>query len=221
MFDINDYVQKLISQCKAAFGERLLYVGYMGSYLRGEANENSDIDVMVVIDNITISDMNTYRDIIKGLGNYDKSCGFICGKDEMKGWSPLEVCQLINTTKDVYGKLEPLLSPFTREDEINYVKFCLGNLYHELCHRFVHSSREKNIEKFCGTCKFFFFLIQNLHYLETGNFILKKADLKNAVSDVDRRVLEFAALPDSFDFDAALEELFVWCQNAFKRLGEL
>ena len=178
MFDINDYVQKLISQCKAAFGERLLYVGYMGSYLRGEANENSDIDVMVVIDNITISDMNTYRDIIKGLGNYDKSCGFICGKDEMKGWSPLEVCQLINTTKDVYGKLEPLLSPFTREDEINYVKFCLGNLYHELCHRFVHSSREKNIEKFRGTCKFFFFLIQNLHYLETGNFILKKADLK-------------------------------------------
>ena len=221
MFDINDYVQKLISQCKAAFGERLLYVGYMGSYLRGEANENSDIDVMVVIDNITISDMNTYRDIIKGLGNYDKSCGFICGKDEMKGWSPLEVCQLINTTKDVYGKLEPLLSPFTREDEINYVKFCLGNLYHELCHRFVHASREKNIEKFRGTCKFFFFLIQNLHYLETGNFILKKADLKNTVSEADRRVLEFAALPDSFDFDAALEELFVWCQNAFKRLGEL
>ena len=221
MFDINDYVQKLISQCKAAYDERLLYVGYMGSYLRGEANENSDIDVMVVIDNITIADMNTYRDIIKGLGNYDKSCGFICGKDEMKGWSPLEVCQLINTTKDVYGKLEPLLSPFTREDEINYVKFCLGNLYHELCHRFVHSSREKNIEKFRGTCKFFFFLIQNLHYLETGNFILKKADLKNAVSEADRRVLEFAALPDSFDFDAALEELFVWCQNAFKRLGEL
>lgn len=221
MFDINDYVQKLISQCKAAFDERLLYVGYMGSYLRGEANENSDIDVMVVIDNISISDMNTYRDIIKGLGNYDKSCGFICGKDEMKGWSPLEVCQLINTTKDVYGKLEPLLSPFTSEDEINYVKFCLGNLYHELCHRFVHSSREKNIEKFRGTCKFFFFLIQNLHYLETGNFILKKADLKNAVSQADRRVLEFAALPDSFDFDAALEELFVWCQNAFKRLGEL
>ena len=221
MFDINDYVQKLISQCKAAFGERLLYVGYMGSYLRGEANENSDIDVMVVIDNITISDMNTYRDIIKGLGYFDKSCGFICGKDEMKGWSPLEVCQLINTTKDVYGKLEPLLSPFTREDEINYVKFCLGNLYHELCHRFVHSTREKNIEKFRGTCKFFFFLIQNLHYLETGNFILKKADLKNAVSEADRRVLEFAALPDSFDFDAALEELFVWCQNAFKRLGEL
>ena len=165
--------------------------------------------------------MNTYRDIIKGLGYFDKSCGFICGKDEMKGWSPLEVCQLINTTKDVYGKLEPLLSPFTREDEINYVKFCLGNLYHELCHRFVHSSREKNIEKFRGTCKFFFFLIQNLHYLETGNFILKKADLKNAVSEADRRVLEFAALPDSFDFDAALEELFVWCQNAFKRLGEL
>ena len=218
MFDINSYLQNLISRCKEAFGGRLLYVGFMGSYLRGEATENSDIDVFVVIDNITLSDMDTYRDIIKGLGNYDKSCGFICGKDEMKSWSPLETCQLLYTTKDVYGKLEPLLTPFTREDEINYVKFCLGNLYHELCHRYIHSPREKNIEKFRGTCKFFFFLIQNLHYLETGDFILKKEDLKAAVSEADCRILEFASLPDDFDFDTVMAETFKWCQNAFKRL---
>ncbi|MBQ9141799.1 MAG: nucleotidyltransferase domain-containing protein [Lachnospiraceae bacterium] len=32
---------------KDEFGDRLLYVGLQGSYLRGEATESSDIDIMV------------------------------------------------------------------------------------------------------------------------------------------------------------------------------
>ncbi|SEQ09490.1 Nucleotidyltransferase domain-containing protein [Treponema bryantii] len=44
--NIDNYMKNLISRCKEAFGERLLYVGLQGSHLRGEATENSDIDVM-------------------------------------------------------------------------------------------------------------------------------------------------------------------------------
>ena len=47
MFDWQSYLQTLISGCKAAFGERLLYVGLQGSYMRGEATENSDIKAEV------------------------------------------------------------------------------------------------------------------------------------------------------------------------------
>ena len=39
--------------------------------------------------------------------------------------------------------------------------------------------------------------MQNLHYLESGCFILTKKELKEAVSEDDRRVLELAELPDS------------------------
>ena len=221
MFDLDSYLNDLISNCRAAFGERLLYVGLQGSYLRGEAHEDSDIDVMVILDRFCVQDMDRYREILKKIGFYERSCGFICGRDELLRWNPLEVCQLRHTTKDLYGTLTDYLPSAIWEDEVNYVKLSLGNLYHELCHRYIHADRDKNVVKFRGTCKGVFFLMQNLHYLETGHFILTKKELKEAVSEEDRQVLELAELPDGFDFDQAFSVLFAWCQSVFTRLERM
>ena len=221
MFDLDRYLNDLISNCQVAFGDRLLYVGLQGSYLRGEAHESSDIDVMVILDRFSIQDMDRYREILKTIGFYERSCGFICGRDELLRWNPLEVCQLRHTTKDLLGVLTDYLPTATREDEVNYVKLSLGNLYHELCHRYIHADRERNIAAFRGTCKGVFFLMQNLYYLESGRFILAKKDLKEAVSSEDRRVLELAELPEGFDFDQAFSVLFAWCQKAFARVNNI
>lgn len=221
MFVLNDYLQKLIAECKFEFGGRLTYMGLQGSHLRGEANENSDIDIMVVIDSFSVNDMDRYRDILKKVGHFEKSCGFICGKEEMARWNPLEVCQLIHTTKDLFGMLKELLPPAERADEINYVKLSLGNVYHEICHRYIHADRAKNIEKFRVTCKSLFFLIQNLHYLESGNFVTTRKELKKQASENDRRVLELAELNDGFDFDEAFSILFTWCSDAFTRIDRI
>ena len=221
MFDLDSYLNTLILSCRAAFGDRLLYVGLQGSYLRGEAHQDSDIDVMLILDQFSVQDMDRYREILKRIGFYERSCGFICGRDELLRWTPLEVCQLRHTTKDLYGTLADYLPSATWEDEVNYVKLSLGNLYHELCHRYIHADLDKNVMKFRGTCKGVFFLMQNLHYLESGRFVLTKKELKEAVSEDDRRVLELAELPDGFDFDQAFSALFAWCQRAFVRVGKL
>ena len=221
MFDLDKYLADLILNCRSAYGERLLYIGLQGSWLRGEAHENSDIDVMVILDRFSVRDMDTYREILKKIGFYEKSCGFICGKDEMKRWNPLEVCQLCHTTKDLVGVLTDYLPPATREDEINYVNLSLGNLYHELCHRYIHANRDKNAAKFLGTCKSVFYLIQNLHFLESGHFILSRKELNEAVPEEDRIVLEMAELPDDYDFDQAFSSLFAWCKSAFARIEHL
>lgn len=221
MFDLNDYLRELILGCQSAFGDRLRYVGLQGSYLRGEAHEDSDIDVMVILDRFSVRDMDVYREILKRIGSYERSCGFICGRDEMERWNPLETCQLRHTTKDLFGALADYLPPASREDEVNYIKVSLGNLYHEICHRYIHADREKNIAKLRGTCKNVFFLIQNLHYLESGRFILAREALKEAVSAEDRQALELSELPDGFDFDAAFSTLFRWCQAAFARADKL
>ena len=159
MFDLDKYLRDLVQNCRTVFGERLLYIGLQGSYLRGEANENSDIDVMVILDRFSMKDMDSYREILKMIGFYERSCGFICGREEITRWNPLEVCQLRHTTKDIYGVLKDYLPRATREDEIYYVKLSLGNLYHELCHRYTHTDKETNKVKFRGTCKSVFFLI--------------------------------------------------------------
>ncbi|MBR3167452.1 MAG: nucleotidyltransferase domain-containing protein [Erysipelotrichaceae bacterium] len=221
MFDLDKYLDDLITNCRSAFGERLLYMGLQGSWLRDEAHENSDIDIMVILDRFSVRDMDTYRGILKEIGFYERSCGFICGKDEMKHWNPLEVCQLRHTTKDLVGMLTDHLPPATREDEINYVKLSLGNLYHELCHRYIHADRIKNTTRFRGTCKSVFYLIQNLHFLESGRFILSRKDLKEAVAEEDRAILELSDLRDGCDFDQAFTSLFAWCQKVFERIEHL
>ena len=81
MFQLQSYLDRLVSECRTAFGDRLLYVGLQGSYLRGEAHVDSDIDIMLVLDRMLVDDMETYRDILKRIGYYEKSCGFICGAD--------------------------------------------------------------------------------------------------------------------------------------------
>ena len=221
MFDLDGYLSDLISKCRTRFGDRLLYVGLQGSYLRGEAHESSDIDVMVILDRFSVRDMDRYREILKTIGFYERSCGFICGRDELLRWNPLEVCQLRHTTKDLFGVLTDYLPSATRGDEINYVKLSLGNLYHELCHRYIHADRDKNTAKFRGACKGVFYLMQNLHFLESGRFVLTRKELKEEVSAEDRRVLELAELPDEFDYEQAFSVLFSWCQRAFMRVDHL
>ena len=60
MFDLDRYLADLILNCRSAFGERLLYVGLQGSCLRVEAHENSDIDVMVILDRFSVRDMDEH-----------------------------------------------------------------------------------------------------------------------------------------------------------------
>lgn len=221
MFQLQSYLDRLISECRSAFGDRLLYVGLQGSYLRGEAHEDSDIDVMLVIDRLTVDDMKIYRDILKRIGYYEKSCGFICGGDELKRWNPLEVCQLRHTTRDLFGCLTDYLPGATRTDEINYVKYSLGNLYHELCHRYIHTDREKNRNKFRAACKGIFFLLQNLHYLESGVFAVTKKELHALVSAEDRIVLSVADLPEEYDFERMFRIVFEWIRSAFLRIDRI
>lgn len=221
MLDVGEYLQELIGACKSAFGDRLVYVGLQGSYMRNEATDKSDIDIMILLDVFSVADMDVYREILNNIGEYEKSCGFICGKDEMMRWNPLEVCQLRHTTKDLFGELKDYLPSATRADEINYVKLSLGNLYHELCHRYIHADRKKNIAAFRGTCKRLFFLIQNLHFLESGSFAVSKRDLKKQVSEKDRVILEIAELPDDFNYDMVFHLVFDWCQSAFDRIDRI
>ncbi len=220
MFNIEVYIPKLISLLKQAYGERLLYVGLQGSYLRGEATESSDIDIMVVIDDISIRDLDEYKNIISSLENYDKSCGFICGKKDLLNWNPLEICHILNTTKDYYGRLAELTPEYSENDLRNFIKISLNNLYHEICHRYIHSSTEKNIEKIPSTYKSVFFILQNIRYLNSGAFINTKKELSNALSGKDKLVLDTAISLETsaeFDFDEVFALLFTWCQETISR----
>lgn len=221
--DIQVYLNRLIDGLTHTFGDRLLYVGLQGSYLRGEATETSDIDVMVIFDEIDASTLDTYRELLIAVGDYDRSCGFVCSRADMAAWNTPEVCHLLHTTRDLYGRLVDFVPAYSREDVIQYVKVSVGNLYHELCHRYIHASRETNQSHLPMTCKAVFFILQNVHYLKTGSFVATKKELLEALEGDDREILALSlrlSEGESPDFDNAFAELLRWCQGTLTQWSQ-
>ena len=128
MINVDEYLFRLIENLEQEFKTRLLYVGLQGSYLRGEATEDSDIDIMVVIDVLEIHDLDRYRSIIESMDSFEKSCGFICGKADLMNWNPLELHHLLYSTKDYYGILRELLPQYSEQNIRDFVKLSIRKL---------------------------------------------------------------------------------------------
>ena len=216
MIDIESYINQLIELLKKQFSSRLLYVGLQGSYLRGEANQNSDIDIMVIIDDLSVSDLASFRQVINTMDYSDKSCGFICSKKDLLHWNPLEICSLLHTTKDNFGLLREFTPEYTRTDILNYIKMSVNNLYHELCHRYIHSEPDKNYASLPLAYKSVFFILQNLYFLRANEFVGTKADLLKRLQGKDYEVLKRSVElvhNTAYDFEESFELLFSWCQE--------
>ena len=221
MVDIEKYMSRLISLLQNQFGERLLYVGLQGSYLRGEATECSDIDIMVVVDLLSVSDLDAYRAIIASMDYFDRSCGFICSKEDLLHWNHLEICNLLHSTKDYFGKLCDIIPEYTREDIRTFVILSINNLYHEICHRYIHGNKENNVAALPGTYKGVFFILQNFYYLKSGEFITRKAELLKKLDGKDRDVLARCidlGSGNAYDFEETFALLFSWCQETLSKL---
>ena len=65
MVNIDTWMEGFLSRLKETFGPRLLFLGLQGSYGRGEANEDSDIDVVCVLDRVDLADLDTYRTLVR------------------------------------------------------------------------------------------------------------------------------------------------------------
>lgn len=222
MIDIEKYITKLIQLLSQSFGDRLIYVGLQGSYLRGEATQQSDVDIMVVIDELRVQDLTTYRTAIQTLEHFDRSCGFICSKRDITCWNPLEIGHLLNTTKDYYGTLCGLVPAYTETDMRNFVKMSVNNLYHEISHRYIHANYDKNVANLPRSYKSVFFILQNLYYLTHGKFVNTKAELLSKLDGKDHAVLKHAIEINQYsvyNFEENFTLLFEWCQNVLQRLA--
>ena len=219
MIELLEYMQNLISGLLDAFQSRLLYVGLQGSWARDEAEESSDLDVMVVLDKLRTEDLAGYRKIVSGMEDFEKSCGFICGKEELEHWNRGEICQLVHETVDYYGRLEPLVPPYTCEDVRNHVKICTGNLYHEICHRYIHAPEEVVRSKLGNACKSVFYILQNYCYIKNGVYIRTKRELLGRVKGIHREALEasqFLRYDKIFDTEQIYTLMLSWCQEILR-----
>lgn len=221
MIDVQAYMKELIEELKRNFGCRLVYVGLQGSYQRGEAQEESDIDPLVVLDEWTVTDLDLYRTIIEKLAHADKACGFICGKQQLACWNRLEICHLLFSTQDYVGRLSELVPAYDLEDVRQFVILSLNNMIHELCHRYLHAPRSKNEARLPQTYKGAFFILQGLCYLRHGVFPQKTEQMTSMLEGEDQAILErIIAFRNGTKgtFETDFQKLFDWCQHTVTKV---
>ena len=130
MVEIENWMGELAEKLTGRFGPRLLFLGLQGSYGRGEANENSDIDVAVVLDRVELADLDAYRAIARQMPEGEKACGFLCGARELKSWPKYDLCQLARDVRAYRGELGPLLPPMGRKDLVEAAAIGASGIYH-------------------------------------------------------------------------------------------
>ena len=103
---MNDFLEKL--NCK--FENRVWFVGLQGSFARGEATETSDIDIVVILDELSAADIQTYNALLDTLSYRELICGFLSGKNEIINWEPSDLFQFCHDTTPIKGSLDEVKS---------------------------------------------------------------------------------------------------------------
>ena len=179
-FDVDIWLDTTIEKLQEKFSQNLLFVGLQGSYNRGEATDSSDIDLIVILENLTFEDLKRYRLIIDSLPHKEKACGFISGKNELQKWSKADMFQFYYDTKSLYGKLEDIIQPPSLDEIKQSIKISSENLYHANVHSFVHSN--DYVEDLQNLYKMTFFICKpNILYKQIFMVQLKNNLLNNSM----------------------------------------
>ena len=128
---VRDYVQGKILACvDGIFGERIRFLGIQGSYGRGEATAESDIDVVLLLDGLQLEDLQTYDEAVSALPMREKLCGFVGGWEELIHWDKADLFQFIQDTRALRGSLDDLWREITKKDIQRAVHKGACDLYH-------------------------------------------------------------------------------------------
>ena len=100
-FSIDRWMEEYRRAAEERFGERIWFMGLQGSYGRGEATEESDIDVVLILDRLDTSDLQEYSRMLDALPERNRICGFVSGREELLAWEPSDLFQFCHDTVPV------------------------------------------------------------------------------------------------------------------------
>jgi len=207
---MNDYT-KIVHD---AFPGRVAFIGLQGSYGRGEATENSDIDVVLILDSLSIQDLADYDAAVSQLPHREKLCGFVSGKAELKNWEASDLFQFYHDTTPIYGSLETLLPPIEREDVRRAIKFGACNIYHGCAHNLLH---DKDLDLLRGLYKAAGFVLQAKYYFDTGRYVKHLGELCPLLPPEEQEIIHNRFCSGDAGLEALSEPLLTWASGVIKR----
>ena len=213
VIDISTWMQDFLQTLNEAFTNRVWFVGLQGSYGRGEATKTSDIDIVVILDELSASDIQTYNTMLDTLPHRELICGFLSGKDELLQWEPSDLFQFYYDTTPIKGSLDELLTVIDDAAVGRAIKIGACNIYHGCVHNMLH---EKSEDILRGLYKSASFVVQAIVFRQTGKYVKHQKELLSlAAPDEQAIVNTFMNLKNgnTVEFGAMSKVLFAWAKK--------
>ncbi|MBQ9951815.1 MAG: nucleotidyltransferase domain-containing protein [Clostridia bacterium] len=213
MIEISAWMDVFLQKLNETFGDRTWFVGLQGSYGRGEATETSDIDIVVILDELSAVDIQTYNNMLDTLSHRELICGFLSGKTEIIHWEPSDLFQFCHDTTPIKGSLEEVMAAIDESAVDRAIKIGACSIFHGCVHNMLY---EKSEDILRGLYKAASFVVQAIAFRQTGKYIRHQKELLQVVSGGERDVVEiFLKLKNggTVDFNYMSETLFDWAQK--------
>ncbi|HUT73373.1 MAG TPA: nucleotidyltransferase domain-containing protein [Armatimonadota bacterium] len=189
---VNQWLAEFLARLRQAFGQRLLFVGHHGSWARGEATPDSDIDTMVILDHIEAEDLAAYRDVISNMADGGRmASGLFNSVAEMQARPRSEApVQYFYGCKVLHGSMAGIVGKPTNADLMQDIRAKAS--YNLLATRhyllFPHDLRQK-VHSLCYPFKESFYALQEWILVQSSQFFARKTDLLQVLNDEDDRAV--------------------------------
>ena len=213
MVDITTWMNDFLQNLNHTFENRVWFVGLQGSYGRGEATETSDIDVVVILDELSAMDIQTYNKMLDTLPHRELICGFLSGKDDIMNWEPSDLFQFCYDTTPIKGSLDEVMAVVDENAVNRAIKIGACNIFHGCVHNMLH---EKSEEILRGLYKSASFVVQAIVFKQTGNYIKHQEELLTVANLNEQAIINtFLCLKKggTVDFTPMSETLFAWSKK--------
>ena len=214
-------MQQLSHRLQDAFGPCLRFVGLQGSRARGEAGPESDIDAVVILDEVSLADLRAYRALLAGMPEREKVCGFYGGQAELARWDRGDLFQFIHDTIPFYGDLSALTPPLGREEARRAALKGACDIYHGCTHGLLF---DRDTAALRALYKMAAFALRAVYFCRTGEYIFRTDDLRERLTPPEARLLDgITAARALTDDGAAYEELCdrlrLWAADTIRDIG--
>ena len=213
MIAISVWQQIFLQKLHEAFGDRVWFVGLQGSYGRSEATEASDIDMVVILDELSAIDIHTYNAMLDTMPHRELICGFFSGREEILNWEPSDLFQFCNDITPIKGSLDEVLAVVDEADINRAIKIGVCNVFHGCVHNMLYEKSEAVLRELYKSASF---VVQAIAYRQAGRYFRRQKDLLPVVSDEERFIVEtFIGLKhgEAVAFTLLSERLFVWAKK--------
>ena len=213
MMDIKKWMNTFLNAVNTTFTNRIWFVGLQGSYGRGEATETSDIDVVIILDQLSATDIQAYNAMLDGLPYRELICGFLSGKDELLNWESSDLFQFYYDTTPIKGNLDELLAVIDEASIDRAIKIGACNIYHGCVHNMLHEKSDDILRELYKSASF---VVQAIAFRQTGKYLKQQKELLRVVSSDECGIIEtFLSLKSGgkVDFYLMSEALFAWSKK--------